>query len=708
MKNPKGGAARASQETSKPAEPAKPIGRAPFFTRERLRRQLPLLALFVVTFCAYSNSLHGPFLFDNNQAILGDARLRAATTENVSRILTEPYSPASGLYRPLTTLTYWFNYSVLGNARGQTGYHCFNLLLHLLNVALVFYLSLALFEQLPLALLAAAIWSLHPVQTEAVTNIVGRGDMLAAFGVSAALLCHRNALRTEGSRRTGWIVGVAAAIAIGMFSKENAIAALAVIPLYDLAFARSEAWRRRLPSYVALAAPCLAFFLARLAVFAHAAPVWIPYTDNPLTGASFFAARLTAVKVIGKYLMLLVWPGTLSYDYSYNEIPLFRGNFGSWGDLQAILWAIVCLVMLIAAVRIYQARRTIFFCILFFFVTLAPVSNVFLIVGTIMADRLLYLPSIGFAFCAAWALFTFVRNPGALKVASAVILVAFAGRTYARNEDWGDAARFWAKGVATAPDSYKTNIAEAVTLMRAEKKDWRSAVADADRALEILKDLPPAETLSTAYAQAAAVYRAVGDAVEADPAVNPHWGGPGYWYAKSLDAARIGEKIAVAQASGPARNVALTFNPSNLYLQMGSDYVKLSAPERAITAFERGRVLDPNPALLEALGDAYASADQPRKAAQAYIEAFAVDPNRAGLIAKLPDLYGKADPQSCAVTRRGIQSSLNMECPIVHSDLCGASRNVIAGYERAGQRAEAEQIRRSAMQELGCSVDSLK
>ena len=400
---------------------------------------------------------------------------------------------------------------MLGNSSGQTGYHWFNLFLHGLNAALVYALALAIFEQLPVAVLVTAIWSLHPVQIEAVTNIVGRADMLAAFGVLAALACHRRALDSAGRRKAAWLLAAAFAMTVGMFSKESAIVALAVIPLYDVTFGGSASWRSRIPSYITLTIPCLAYLLVRASVLANAPAAAVPFVDNPLLGASFWDARLTAVKVIGKYLLLLAWPATLSYDYSYNAIPVS-------GDWKAFFALIVGVAAMALALRSYRSRKPVFFFILFFFVALAPVSNIFLIVGTIMGERLLYLPSVAFAACAGYAIYSIARRlpfNSSLRYAGAAavvtILLALAARTYARNNDWSDAERFWNSGLRTAPGSFKPHLAVAKITALLPKKDWLHAVAEIDRTLAILAPLPPLDNVGLAYRDAGAIYRAVGE-----------------------------------------------------------------------------------------------------------------------------------------------------------------------------------------------------
>ena len=98
---------------------------------------------------------------------------------------------------------------------------------------------------------------------------------------------------------------------------------LAVMAIYDLTFGRAASWKARVPSYVAVVVPCVVFLYMRANVLGGVPVTAFPFGDNPLVGADFWTARMTAVKVIGRYLALLVWPAQLSFDYSFNEIPLF-------------------------------------------------------------------------------------------------------------------------------------------------------------------------------------------------------------------------------------------------------------------------------------------------------------------------------------------------------------------------------------------------
>src|SRR5581483_7661877 len=363
-----------------------------------LRHALIILALWTCALIAYSNSFNGAFVFDNS-IILQDSRIKAFTPENVDLILTQEYwyqTAMTGLYRPLTTFTYLLNYTLLGDGSQPPGYHWINLGLHAINIALVYCLGLVLLGGIPRAVAMAALWGLHPLLTESVTNIVGRADLVSAFGVLGGLLCHIRASSAAGWRKAAWLIGLAVLAAIGFAGKESGVVLLAVIVIYDLAYDGIRLWRTRAASYVALGIPLVSYLYYRHQVLSKILGGVIAYTDNPLYDAGFWSARFTAVKVIGKYLWLLLFPATLSSDYSYNQMPLVGWRF-DWEDLKAWIALAVCLAAVGVAIWSYRRQRAVFFFILFFFVTLAPTANIFLFIGTIMAERFMYLPAI--AYC---------------------------------------------------------------------------------------------------------------------------------------------------------------------------------------------------------------------------------------------------------------------------------------------------------------------
>jgi Tfp pilus assembly protein PilF len=462
-----------------------------------------LLAVWGLVFVAYSNSFDAALVFDNASLIAEDSRIQAATQQNIESILTGGYRDGSrmhaataGLYRPLTTFSYLLNYAVLGDGPRPAGYHIVNFVLHEVNVALVYALGILIFGETAPALALAAIWGLHPLLTESVTNIVGRADLLAAFGVLAGLLCHVRGASAAGWRRVAWLAGLGAAQATGLFSKENAAVLPGIMLLYDLTWSGRATWRRRAPAYAIVALPFIAFFCVRSGVHTR---MLIDYTDNPMVRAGFWTARFTAVKVVGMYLWLFLWPAHLSADYSFNAVPLFGWRLSNWEDAKTLLGLAVCLgaglLAVLLAVRWRGKGRPALFFLIFFFVALSPTSNLIVLIGSIMAERFLYLPSVGLAGCVVAAIHAlgrqrFGKRPAAAPIAwtaLGLVCLAFTMRTYARNFDWQDDRSLWASAVSVCPGAARPHYNLGVEFERIRDRQ-ADAIAEYQAALRIEPD----------------------------------------------------------------------------------------------------------------------------------------------------------------------------------------------------------------------------
>ena len=447
------------KENRKPRRVRGPGEQGPMAAHPAWRRHgWRMLALWALVLAAYSNSFQAGLVFDSAMAITRDARIQAVTARNLGLILSEEYwhgSTTSGLYRPLTTFSYLVNYAVFGNGARPAGYHGVNLALHEVNVSLVYLLGILVFEAAAPALALAALWGVHPLLTESVTNIVGRADLLAAFGVLAGLLCYVKSATAPGRRKLFWVAAMLVAQAVGIFSKENAAVLPGIMLLYDLTWRKRAAWRGRVAAYAALVPPWAAFFWLRAAFPMH---ILARFGDNPLMSAGFWTARVTAVKVIGKYLWLFVWPARLSADYSYNAVPVFGWQAADWEDAKALIALALCLGAAVLAIRWYRSRKPLFFFIVFFFVALAPMSNLVVLIGSIMAERFVYLPSIGLAGCVVAAVCALGRKISRTAwMALGFLCLALAARTYARNFDWLDDVSLWTSGVDVCPESAKTH-----------------------------------------------------------------------------------------------------------------------------------------------------------------------------------------------------------------------------------------------------------
>jgi tetratricopeptide (TPR) repeat protein len=699
-----------------PEKPAAPPSSSAASHRIWRRHALFLLVLCAFALLTYSNSFRAGFVFDNGTLILQDPRIKAATPHNIDLILTQDYwykRAVGGVYRPLTTFSYLFNYTILGSGAHPASYHWVNFTLHAINISLVYLLAFLLLQEIGPAFAVAAVWALHPVVTESVTNMVGRADLLSSFAVLAGLLCSVRSPTASGWRKLAWLLALSLVSAIGLFSKESAVVVLGVMVMYDLTW-RTAPWRAHAPGYLAVLLPAAFFFYARHQVLEKLPAVHSTFVDNPLVGAGFWTARLTAVKVIGKYLWLLVWPRRLSCDYSYDQIPLVSGRWNTGEDWKAVVALAVCVAAALTAIRCYRRNKPVFFFIALFFVTLAPTSNVFMVIGTIMAERFLYLPSIGFAGCLVVAIYAACRRlpagwPGS-RIAAAVltlICMGLAGRTYIRNFDWLDESSLWTAAVRACPASAKThmNLASAWGDPRLHKLD--GAVSEIDRALAILSRLPDERNTPVAYTTAGVCYRLKGDALVPAPQSRD-------WYQKSRDVLLRGEKVYLAYVRENRRqDLLLGRTPSEvayfqLYLELGRTYLRLSDPHKALEAFEQGRRLQLAPELFQGIAAAYRNMGDLRQAAITLIEAIAVDPGTTRFAGELVGLYSQIDPQSCAVRHAGGSVSLNLNCPLVHGHVCEAFHNVVQLFLQMSDRAAAARARSSAISELGCPPEPFR
>ncbi len=658
----------------------------------------------------YSNSFSGGFEGDSGPIVTQDPRVQHASRANLGLVFSQQdrYPTAdSGVYRPMVTLSWMFNYVWLGNGDRAGGYHAVNLALHLANVLLAWLIALEVWKRPIAAFFTAAIFALHPVNSEAVTNVAGRADLMAALGVLAALLLHARPPMRASARNVLNLVGIFAATLFGVFSKENAVAAPIMMVLYDVVTRRDRPfpWRRALPGYVAATSAVIVMLMVRQAVLSGLPSPDLPFVDNPLVGAGFWTARLTALSVIWRYVWLLVWPRHLSWDYSYNQIPMTT-MAGGLASLVGIVCALAALVWL--------ARRqpaASFFGV-FFFVALGPVSNLLFLIGTIMAERLLYLPSLGFSGCLVavlgmgWSDSSFARFARfrVLAVACLVVIVGALGlRTRQRNVDWTDGEKLWASAREMSPNSFKTHLAVVYGLSRRGLNlgNINDALDEARRAVSIVDGLPLLEKPTSALTTLGTLYKVKGDLlVYRDPAAVDDWHRKALQtltQALPIDRAYAEERRRreLARGCSPERIEVKGYAP--LYEAMSETYRALGLRLGAIDALQHLIRLSPLDANryshLAELESSTGHADD-SVVSLWMAEAVSRSPEWES---RLVTAYDQIDPGGCARASPSAVTA-NRDCPQVRAHICAAHRRLIAvlsetGHADAASRYEAEAAR---------------
>ena len=371
----------------------------------------------------------------------------------VWRVFVHPYwPPAFGgqLYRPLAVATY----AVDALLDGPAWFHLVNLLWHAGASVAVATLARRWAGERS-ALIAGLLFAVHPVHVEAVANVAGRAELMAALFSMLAVY----AALVRGS--VGWS---AAALALGVLSKENAVVVPALVVWGWLAGLARPGRRGALAFAISWAVLGAAYVALRTAVLRHStgflelAPVF--------DGAGPVAIRLTAIAAFTDVARLLVLPFTLRADYS----PAERTLVTSVADGRLLL-GLAC-VAAWAALLVWAWRRGRMlevFALGWIAIALFPVANLVVPVGVLIAERTLYLPSAGFVIAlAAWLDRVAASR---LWLVLGIVVVAGAARTAWRVPRWRDDNSVTFSILEDSPRSYRGPQYAAQILQRARQPE---------------------------------------------------------------------------------------------------------------------------------------------------------------------------------------------------------------------------------------------
>jgi tetratricopeptide (TPR) repeat protein len=457
---------------------------------------LGLLALLVGA--AFSGVLANGFAFDDREIVQNNPGLETLDPgDHLGKAFWEREGLTYRYYRPLTSWTLALNHALHGES--AAGYHLANLLMHFGCAALLFLLLRRLGGYLP-AFVAAAVFAVHPIQTEAVAWVVGRADLLATLFLLATLLFHAGLPEAPSARDLSRVLPAAAALGAALLSKEGALTFPAVLIAYELATAlrREGRLRDRLRPAVRRLIFSAPFYLAVIGaylVLRHQVVGTLLVTPdealwkNPLLAAPLITRWLTAVNIAGRYLLLLVFPRTLSIDYYFDVVPLVRSVLAP-----AFLLPGLALVAT-GALGWAAARRipAVLFGALAAPGTYLPLSHLLFAAPVVMAERVLYLPMIGLASCVGALLVAagsrVIPERGRLAVPLFLVLVLLLPmvlRSRARTRDWKDDLTLFTSAVQAQPRSALAwnNLAS----QQLQLDDAPAAEASARRALEIVPD----------------------------------------------------------------------------------------------------------------------------------------------------------------------------------------------------------------------------
>jgi tetratricopeptide (TPR) repeat protein len=477
----------------------------------------PLALLALAAALAFANALPNPFIMDDAFIILRDQRVQKA---DLPALLTGGYWPpprvnGGGLWRPLLSFSLGAQWAL---TQTPWAFRLVNLALHVAAALVLFALAQDLARSRWVALGAAALFVVHPIHTTTSNQIVSRADILAGLGALLAVwLAHRNRAG-PGWART---LAIAACFAAALAGKESAVVAIGIIVWLDLCYGRRfgpdhprpgppRRWlsARLLRLYLPLLLVLVAYLVGRRAVIGSLVLDLntLSQLDNVIAhpewglrpGESVFLARWgTPLAVFGQAMNLLVWPRTLSCDYSYAAIDSVRtlADHRLWVGLG---WLTACGVALLVSWR--RGSRVTCAALGMMLIAYSIVSNSLVVIGAIFAERFMYLPAAGFCLFAAQAAAHVARrlvpaSAGPRRWPANVVPVAFAllvasalTRSAIRNRDFADDDRLYQTDLRAQPRSAR--LWRAVAQNAFEAGDYAGALERAQRSHAILEVQP--------------------------------------------------------------------------------------------------------------------------------------------------------------------------------------------------------------------------
>ncbi|XP_078195132.1 protein O-mannosyl-transferase TMTC1 isoform X6 [Callithrix jacchus] len=443
------------------------------------------------SYLCYCRSLQGEFVHDDVWAIVNNPDVRPGaplrwgifTNDFWGKGMAENTSHKS--YRPLCVLTFKLNIFLTG--MNPFYFHAVNIILHcLVTLVLMYTCDKTVFKNRGLAFVTALLFAVHPIHTEAVAGIVGRADVLACLLFLLAFLSYNRSLDQgcvgENFPSTVSPFFLLLSLFLGtcaMLVKETGITVFGVCLVYDL-FSLSH---KQDKSYLTASSnrnfllTMRPFFKRAILVLSYVLVIlyfrlWImggsmplfSEQDNPASFSPYILTRfLTYSYLLAFNVWLLLAPVTLCYDWQVGSIPLVE-TIWDMRNLATILLAVVMALLSLHCLAAFKRleHKEVLVGLLFLVFPFIPASNLFFRVGFVVAERVLYMPSMGYCILFVHGLSklcTWLNRCGAtsLIASTVLLLLLFSWKTVKQNEIWLSRESLFRSGVQTLPHNAKVH-----------------------------------------------------------------------------------------------------------------------------------------------------------------------------------------------------------------------------------------------------------
>ncbi|MCX6256419.1 MAG: tetratricopeptide repeat protein [Bacteroidia bacterium] len=430
------------------------------------------ISIALLAFVLYSQSIGFQYTLDDKPVTV-DNNIVTQGIKGIPKILVTDYwyGCKDGLrvpqYRPASLIMFAIEYQLFpGNPHIN---HLINVLLYSLTCWILFLFLARLFHSkyLIYSFIGCLLFVIHPIHTEVVNSVKSRDEILCFL---FALLCLFWIMQYMDTRKSVFLLLSSLSFTGSLFSKETGVAFIMIIPLLLYCFTQARRKDYIKISFI-FAAITVAFLLIRYQ-FVRSVPSNLMNSEiqNTLNIApDFLSEKTTAFFILLRYILLLIVPHPLSYDYSYSQIKIHQLS-----DPGAILGLLVYLAIFIIGIMNLRKNKIIAFALFFYLITLAPVSNIFILIGSTMAERFLYTPSMGFCMILIFLMIKLNNadipknkqlTPGLWMKSNLVmctilliIVGLFTVKTFIRSRNWKNDAELFGHDVRIAENSARAQF----------------------------------------------------------------------------------------------------------------------------------------------------------------------------------------------------------------------------------------------------------
>jgi len=582
--------------------------------------------IFLFAFLLYSQSISFGFVYDDH-TVLKENKVVTQGIKGISTIIKTDFwygfkdEYRVPEYRPMPLILFAIEWNFFPD--NPAIFHFINILLYAITCLLLYFLLVRLFRNNIFPFICVLLYAAHPIHTEVVANIKSGDEILCFLFAIISILFTLKAVEKNFIPN---IIIASISYFLSLASKETGITFLVITPLLIYVFTNTSL-KKILTITSILGLSTIIFLIIRFQVLSgfHDKGFINQLNNSLVTAPDFISQKITAFFILFKYILLLIIPHPLSHDYSFSQIKTH-----TLSDPIALLSLIIYLALGIYAIIKIKSKNIIAFAILFYLITLSPVSNLFLLIGATMAERFMYIPSFGFCIAITFLLIKFTKSDGIKKKISnlkefttsysTVIIILFiivglySIKTFSRSADWKDNASLFSKDVEISDSSARAHYSLGYNLLVEQYPLEKVKTKQTELLDRAIKVFTIAVTIMQNYADA---YLNIALA---------------YQDKKDFNNAIVNYELARKYNPNP---------PLNLLGNLEDLYAKTGQPDKSLSIIDTALIHFPNDSkLLNNKGRIYFEKQQYDEAMKWFKESLSADAQNANALKNIGSCYG--------------------------------------------------------------------